>query len=468
MSLPLHTKVLYGTGDWSISSFNTLRQIFFAIVLTDVVGLEPRLASFAVLAGVLWDALNDPLVGSISDRTRTSMGRRRPFLILFAVPFGLMYAVLWWAPPWESQWALALYVTGAYMVSDLIQSLVSIPFYAMTPELTPDYDERTSITSWRMFFNQLASLAVAVVAPGLVEAMQGAGFTAQQGYVAVAALFGVLAVFPILAIGIFVHEDAHSEPLITPPLLQSLRAAWANVPFRYLTALNMLNWISFDLVGLMMPFFVTYQLAGGELGAKTGLLGFPLAMASAMLGVIIVSSLAAIPLWVWLSRPLGKRLSYALGAGIWALMQLAMFTIGPGEVGYALSLSAVAGVGIAAAHVLPDAMIPDVVDWEEWKTGARSEAVYYGTKNLVRKLSGAVSVFVALQVLGWVGYVQPAADAVSSPQPALPLLAIRLLTGPAGAVLLVGAIVAALLFPLTRAKHRELQVALKYRREASR
>jgi GPH family glycoside/pentoside/hexuronide:cation symporter len=93
------TKVVYGMGDWSMASFNTIRQFFYAIFLTDVVGLDPRLASFAALIGVVWDAINDPMVGIISDKVQSRWGRRRPFLLLFSIPFGLGFLVLWWAPP---------------------------------------------------------------------------------------------------------------------------------------------------------------------------------------------------------------------------------------------------------------------------------------------------------------------------------------------------------------------------------
>src|SRR5512144_1170753 len=101
--LPLLTRLVYGSGDWSIASFGTLRQIFYAIFLTDVVGLDARLASFAALIGIIWDAINDPIVGTLSDRIRTRWGRRRPFLLFFTIPFGLCFMLLWWAPPWESQ-----------------------------------------------------------------------------------------------------------------------------------------------------------------------------------------------------------------------------------------------------------------------------------------------------------------------------------------------------------------------------
>ena len=138
--LSLWIKLIYGSGDWSYASFGTLRQIFYAIFLTDVVGLDARLASFAALAGIIWDAINDPIVGVISDRVKTRWGRRRPFLLFFSIPFGLSFLLLWWAPPWQNQIALMLTVTLAYMLSDTFQTLVSVPYNTLTPEIAPDYD----------------------------------------------------------------------------------------------------------------------------------------------------------------------------------------------------------------------------------------------------------------------------------------------------------------------------------------
>src|SRR5512143_2170158 len=156
--LSFWTKLAYGTGDWGTAGYGTLRQIFYAIFLTDVVGLEPRLASVAALIGIVWDAINDPIVGMLSDRVRTRWGRRRPFLLFFAVPYGLSFLLLWWAPPFEGQIAKAVFITLAFMISDTMETLVSVPFSALTPELTPDYDERTSLTGFRMFFNLTVSL----------------------------------------------------------------------------------------------------------------------------------------------------------------------------------------------------------------------------------------------------------------------------------------------------------------------
>lgn len=452
--LPLSTRVVYGSGDWSLSSFNTFRQIFYAAFLTDVVMLDPRLASIAALVGVAWDSVNDPVLGMLSDRVRTRWGRRRPFLLLAAVPFGLAFVGLWWAPPWESQVAKAVHVGLAYVITDTLQTLVSVPYYALTPELTPDYDERTSLTAWRMLFNLGASLAVALAAPGIVDGALAAGLTAQQGYLLVGALFGLLGAIPPIAIALTVRERASATAEEAPPVLEILRGAWRNVPFRALTVLHLFNWITFDLVGLMIPFFVTWQLSGGDPLARV--LGLP--VESAMLGSLLVVSIPALPLWTAVAARFGKRTAYLVAMASWALVQLGILALGPHDYGLAVAICALAGVGVAAAHVIPDAMLPDVVDEDELLTGRRNEGVYYGARNLFRKAAGAIAVFLALQLLGWTGY-----GAGVDAQPESAMRAIRFLTGPAATVLLVGAMVAAWVYPMTRERHDRVRAGLRER-----
>ncbi len=136
--VPLFQKLMIGSGDWGRASFNTLRQIFYAIFLTDVVGLDARLASIAALIGIIWDAINDPIIGAISDNVRTRWGRRRPFLILFAIPFALAFVLLWWAPPWQSQFLLMVHITLAFMMSDTIQTLITVPYFIINTRNRPE------------------------------------------------------------------------------------------------------------------------------------------------------------------------------------------------------------------------------------------------------------------------------------------------------------------------------------------
>ena len=142
-----------------------------------------------------------------------------------------------------------IHVTLAYMVSDTLQTLVTVPYLALTPELAGDYDERTSLTSYRMFFNLLASLATAVAAPAILDAVVMAGHTQQQGYVTVGALFGGLAVLPLLLIFIILREKDAPPPQEKPAIRQTIRMLWANRPFRLAAGFYVLNWISFDWWG---------------------------------------------------------------------------------------------------------------------------------------------------------------------------------------------------------------------------
>jgi GPH family glycoside/pentoside/hexuronide:cation symporter len=459
-------KAIYGSGEWSYASFGTLRQIFYAIFLTDVVGLDARLASFAALIGIIWDAVNDPLVGVLSDRVKTRWGRRRPFLLLFAIPFGLGFLLLWWAPPWHSQAALFVTVMLAYMISDTFQTLVSVPYVSLTPEIAPDYDERTTLTGYRMFFNLLASLVTAVAAPMIVKSALASGGTSQQGYITVAAMFGGLAAIPFLLIFSVVRERPRTHEQLTEKisLMESLRAAWQNVPFRFATALYMLNWITFDLVALILPFLLIYWVAQGNLIATLSIFGSQTAIESVVLGLLLITAVMALPFWTWLAHRLSKRSAYIIAMASWAVVQMLVLLVHPFQTQLMLVLAVLAGLSVSTAHVLPDAIFPDVLEWDELRTGKRREGIFYGIKNFVRKLAGAVAIFLALQVLGWFGYQTPPVGATQFQQPASAVTAIRILGGPMGTVLLCGAIAMAWFYPLTRERHARIRQLLARRR----
>jgi len=462
--LSIWTKLAFGSGDWSSATFGTLRQVFYAIFLTDVVGLEPRLASLAALAGIIWDAINDPLVGMLSDRIHTRWGRRRPFLLFFSIPYALAFIILWWAPPFKNPILLAITITLAFMISDTLQTLVVVPLNALTPEISPDYDERTSLIGYRMFFNLFASLVTAVAAPLIVDSFLAAGATQQQGYFFVGTLFGGLSVLPLLIIFFVVRERPRSAEQIEleqkTPFKEIVRVVWSNVPFRMATLLYMLNWITFDIVALGLPFFLAYWVAGGDLLAKVG----GLSLESAVFAFLLVTSVIMLPFWVWLSNRLTKHTAYIFGMSFWALVQLLIYTIQPGQITYILILAVLAGISVATAHVLPDAIFPDVIEWDELRTRRRQEGIYYGVMNFIRKVTGAFAIFIALQVLGWYGYQAPPVGATSFTQSPQTLTAIRFLVGPLGAILLFSAILIAWFYPLTRERHARIRSLLRRRK----
>ena len=457
-------KLLYGSGDWGISSIGMMRSIFYAIYLTDVVGLEPRLASFGALAGIVWDAVNDPVIGMLSDRLRTRWGRRRPFLLWFAIPFGLSFIILWSAPNWENQTALLIYVTLSFMLADTLQTLISVPFLSLTPELTPDYDERTTLTSFRSFFQLVGALSVVIAAPAIVDLVLASGGSQQQGFMLVGAIFGGIGAIPLFLIGLFVRETytpARSESI---SFRETLKAAWQNVPFRYAVGIHMLNWSAVDMVAVTFPYFLLYWVAQGDLLASIRIFGFDLAYESAFFGILMSVCILFIPFWLWMARWRNKREAYMLGMIFWVTIQLMIFTIQPGDTGHLLTMAALAGIGVSAAYTLPDSMFADVIEWDELRTRRRQEGIFYGIRTLIRKLTGALVIFITLQLLGWAGYISPPDGTLRFAQTDSVLQMIRLLVSPFGAAILCGTILFAWLFPLSREKHARIQKLLEQRR----
>jgi GPH family glycoside/pentoside/hexuronide:cation symporter len=458
-------KLLYGSGDWGISSIGMMRSIFYAIYLTDVVGLEPRLASFGALAGIVWDAVNDPIIGILSDHLHTRWGRRRPFLLWFAIPFGLSFVILWSAPNWENQTALLIYVTLTFMLADTLQTLVGVPFLSLTPELTPDYDERTTLTSFRSFFQLTGALTVVIAAPAIVDMVLASGGSQQQGFMLVGAIFGGIGAIPLLLIGLFVRETSRPEQIESIPFRETLKAAWQNIPFRYAVGIHMLNWSAVDMIAVTFPYFLLYWVARGNLLASIHIFGYDLAYESAFFGILMSVCILFIPFWLWMAKWRNKREAYMLGMIFWVAVQLIIFTIQPGNTTYLLTIAAFAGIGVSAAYTLPDSIFADVIEWDELRTRRRQEGIFYGIRTLIRKLTGALVIFITLQLLGWAGYVSPPNGTLQFTQTDSALHMIRLLVSPFGATILCGTIFFAWLFPLSREKHARIQKLLEQRRE---
>ncbi|MDQ2690627.1 MAG: MFS transporter [Chloroflexota bacterium] len=442
-----------------------MRSIFYAIYLTDVVGLDPRLGSFGALIGIAWDAVNDPLIGLLSDRMRTRWGRRRPFLLWFAIPFGLSFVMLWSAPAWESEVALLAYVTLTFMLADTLQTLISVPFLSLTPELTSDYDERTTLTSFRSFFQLAGALSVVIAAPAIVDGVLASGGTQQQGFMLVGAIFGGIAAIPLLLIGLFIRETSRPEQTESLPFRETLKAAWQNIPFRYAIGMYMLNWSAVDMVAVAFPYFLLYWVAQGDLLATIPFLGLNLAYETAFFGILMSVCILFIPFWLWLARKRNKREAYMYGMIFWVIVQLMIFTIQPGDTTWLLVIAALAGISVSAAYVLPESLFADVIEWDELRTGRRQEGIFYGLRTLIRKLTGALVIFVTLQLLGSSGYVSPPPGSIQFTQGDSALQMVRQLVSPMSATIVCGTILLAWLFPLSREQYERIQRLLEQRRK---
>jgi GPH family glycoside/pentoside/hexuronide:cation symporter len=444
--LSRRAKILYGIGDAGFSLTSTLIAVYFLLFLTDVVGLRPALAGLVMMIARQWDWINDPLIGHISDRVRSRWGRRRPFLLFGALPFVLAFAMMWWRPPVEGQVALLVYYSAAYLLYETAATSVYMPYFALTPELSSDYDERTSLTAYRMVFSILGGLVAFTVPWVIIDTFrpENAHRVWLNGI-----LFGVISGIGLLITFGGTRERHGLAARSAPSLRQSLRAALRNRPFLFSMGIFLLTWLAVDIVQAVLLYFLSHWL---HMEAQSDII----------FGTIFVTALLVLPIWDWAARYTNKRVAYVVGIAFWAVVQIALVLLRPGPpIAAVIGLSALAGIGVAAAHVLPWAMIPDSVEWDEMYTGARHEGVFYSLVMLAQKAAmGLALLFIGL-ALEWTGYVPHAARQAPSA-----LNAIRAMTGPVPALLLCGGIAFALFYPIGRATHREIREELARRRTA--
>lgn len=444
--LPLLTKLLYGAGDTGFSLTSTIIGAYFGIFLIDVIGLTPGMAAIAVLVGRVWDWINDPLIGHISDRTRSRWGRRRPFLLMGFIPYGLAFAMLWWTPPWTAPTALVAYYAAAYVLYEAAATFVYMPYFALTPELTLDYDERTSLTSYRMFFSILAGLLAFTVPLMIVGSFrpENGGKVWLMG-----AVFAVASALPLLITFFGTRERPEFQRQEQPRILQSVKAALANRPFLFAAGIFLLTWTTVDILNALLLFLLRYWL---DIEAQSDI----------VLATIFVVAIFSLPVWSYASRRWNKRRTYVAGISFFAAVQIVLVLIQPGTALWLiLTLAGLAGIGVGAAHVIPWAMIPDAIEWGELSTGERHEGMFYSLITLTKKIAASIAIPLVLGMLEWTGYLPNAAQ-----QPASALLGIRLMTGPLPAVLLCGGIVFALVYPINREEHHAVREELQRRQLA--
>jgi len=442
------TKILYGSGDIGFSLTSTIVGAYLAIFLTDVVGLSPGLAAISILIGKSWDWINDPIIGHISDRTRTRWGRRRPFLLFGWLPFALAFALMWWRPPFVRDAALVAYYAIAYVVFDAAATFVYMPYFALTPELSTDYDERTSLTTYRMFFSILGSLVSFTVPLAIVGSFEPSN---APRVLLMGLVFGLTSALPLLLVFFGTREREGHVQLEQPSLRESLQSARRNPPFLYGLGLFLAAWIAVAIVQANLLFYIKYWLSRES-------------ESDGIMAAIFVTAMVALPLWLWVSKRWSKRWAYVAGVAFWAIVQIVLVLVGP-TTGMAVvyGLCVLAGVGVAAVHVLPWAMIPDAVEYDEWRTGERHEGMYYSLTTLVHKVAASVAIPLSLLVLEFTGYVPNSVQ-----QPASALLGIRLVIGPIPALLLCVGIVVAVKYPLDRAAYTRIVEELEARKATER
>jgi GPH family glycoside/pentoside/hexuronide:cation symporter len=434
--LPLRRKLLFSTGDLSTSIPLAILMFFQLYFLTDVARIRPDYAGWAVGIPRIWDAINDPLFGLLSDRIRTRWGRRRVLLLFGAVPLGLTFMLMWVVPPFGQLW-LAVYYAVAFILFDTVFTLVHVGYNALTPEMTADYDERSSLNGYRMAFSISGTLGAIILAMVL-----GWYITNSRLLYAVLGLgLGLISMVPPLIVFRITRERSAEELPAPLPMREAITATLSNHPFRLVIGLYLLSWTTASILAAVLVYFANYYLrVPGQANY------FVLAAQG--------SAIVFIPLVVWVARCLDKRRAFIIGCAAWIVVLLGIFALQPDQVSLAYLLALLAGVGIATAYVIPWAMVPDIIEYDQVRTGQRREGSYYAFASFFQKLATGAAIWAMGQALAFTGYITPASNQAPPVQPPATVQAIRVFAGPVPAVLLALAIFCAWFYPISRESHQ--------------
>lgn len=438
-------KIGFGAGEFSSSIFFTVTSFWLMNFLTDEVQLSAALAGTALLVGKIWDAVIDPFIGHFSDHTRSRWGRRRPYILFFAIPFGIAFVLMFRNPGIETQTGKFIWTLLTYVFFCTVYSFTNIPYNAILPEISQDYNERTNISGYKQAFAVIGTLLGAGAAMPIMALF--ASRTA--GFIGMSAIFGFLAALSLLVTFFSVREPPVMERPKGENILRSLKDVFSNKPYLSLLAAWFVNSAAVAVMSSMLVYFYKYIFQAEE--------AVTLAMI-ALLGVTIIT----IPFWVWLAKRVSKRTTYIIGMTV-TLLAVVLFAFTADMLGQTLALGfmALAGFGFASHYVLPWTMAPDTIEFAYARSGVRREGVYYSVWTFAIAVGGAFAGFLVGQMLGLFGYIPDVAQTARS------ILGIRLLIGPLPALLILLGNLALAFYPLNQKRYEEIQAAIQARKDTN-
>jgi len=448
--LSVWTKLKFGVGDFGMSAITALLQFYMLFYYTDVVHIDPGIAGTAILVGKLtWDMVNDVLFGYLEDKTKSRWGRRRPYLIFCPIPLALSFWLLLSLPEGMSNVAAFFAIIGTFVLFDTFNTLIVTAYYAMTAELTMDYDERTSVSTYRMIFNIVGYIFGAGIATTLalmIQNMQGG--TPRQAWAMVGLAFGILAAITVLIPGLFVKNKpaVNGAPTQMPPL-RAIMSTLRNRPFTKYLTVSMIMSTAFTLVTTMLPYYLIYQL---DMAATQSL------VMVLMLGTLAVFLVPAAKV----AGRIGKAKTYALGLTIACVALIASFFLPNRQSMVIYIIAFVAGAGFSSQWVCPHSMMPDVIEYDELETGERREGIYYGMNAMAGKVTGALGSAICGWGLKLSGYVEGAQQTGTA------LFGIRTMFAILPAFFLLICVPMLMRYPITRESHAKVVAQLQARHAA--
>lgn len=445
--LPVSLCLGFGVGSFGIAILLNTVTTFFPALMTTVLGQSAAIAGLLLTVSKLYDAFADIAIGTISDRTRSPIGRRRPFLLAGALIGGLSFLLIF-IPPHLSNGALAIWMGIALVVYSTGYSLFSVPYVAMAGEMTDGYHERTRLLSYRAFFVMLGQLLSSAGTAAIIT-WAGGG---RPGYAAMGIATAVLMAGSM--IGSFygtrhariVHPETAAKTIGRG---EALRALASNKPFVLLMLIKIGQYMGIAIVNTSKLLFLLNIVHVGYVG-----------LINLTLVQNVVSALC-VPLWAWVARRFGKRPSYLVSTAILALVYLSWYWTGPGMTMPAIWLRGAAnGVAAAGTTLLSVAMLPDVMEYDRLRTGLRREGIFSSIYSIIEKLSYALGAGVVGVLLSMGGYIPTLKGAIVA-QPATAITALYTGASLLPAALVTLSFVLMLFYPLNEKRLKAAREAAK-------
>ncbi len=430
----------YGVGDLGFGLLFLTASQFLLYYYTDVLGLSPATAGWVFGAAVVWDALIDPVMGGIANRTRSRWGRYRPYLLWCAIPLALVWALIF-LPTGLSGTSLIVYATGVHFLFRSVYTIASMPYLALSAAMTEDSAERSLLAAFRLVLQASAGVLVAFATLPLVKALGGG----QAGFFKVALIYGSGAAACIFVTFFAAREVLSIEALkVRPSFRQMIGMLRSNVVFWLACGAFLLFSVATVFFNKSLPYFMKYGLGREQLMGPA-------------LGIYAMCITFTIPVWAQITKRSSKRRVFLVGAGI-VLTTYAALWFAPLDHRVWLPLIGILGVGSGAIFLSTWAMIPDTVEFGEWKTGIRAEGAAFGFVSFVQKASLGFAAGLLGEVLTVIGYTPNMAQTPET----LANLKIVMLAVPA---LFAGlATVTILFYSLDATRHGRLVRALRWRR----
>jgi len=439
--MQIRKKIGYATGDLGISISYFAVGFFFMFYLTDIVGMAPLLAGTVILIGKIWDGINDPLMGILSDRTKSRFGRKRVYILFGSIPFAISFVLLWIIPAAINEWVQFALATTSLLIYATAYSVVAVPYMAMVPVMTGDYNERTQITGLRAILSTMGTIlggGVALLVSSASDETLGLR-TMAIGFAAFTFVSLLIAACSVKG----VEQIRGSDTQIVDISLARYIALPKERNVLILLIFKFLGAIATGCLMASIPYFAVHIL--GSPGTST-------------YGVAIYAGMSAllIPVWNKLTHLFDKRRLLLIANSLGAILLLAIGLLM--KEGFSLPFfagCAMLGIFMSAYLFIPYSLVPDLVDYYHHKTGERHESVFFGLWMTVHQLGIAVAGFILGAFLSVYGY-----EGNASAQSDSALLGVRLAFGLIPGFFLVLAALVLHKYGITRTVYQRIKAEL--------